>query len=78
VGIGFVFIVWAFLGTVLAGVGLAVFSGAAAYFTRGVPNGRRRAIILAGAFPFFCLAWAALIFILQAVVNERSFTVTLG
>ena len=69
-GLGFVLVIWAVVGTILAGIGLIVFGGATSFFTRGVPNGRRKAIAVAGLFPFACLAWAAANFVFQAVVNE--------
>jgi hypothetical protein len=70
-GLGFVLLAWAVIGTILAGIGLAILGGATASFTRGVKKGRRKAIIIAGLFPFACLTWAAIIFILQAIINDR-------
>jgi len=72
-GIGFVLLLWAIVGSILAGIGAAVFSGAASFFTRGVKEGRRRLITVAGIFPFLCLGWGASVFIFQAVVNEGLF-----
>ncbi len=69
-GIGFVLIIWAFVGSILAGIGLLAFGGLAAFFTRGVPTGRRKAIVTAGLFPFGCLAWAGIVFLFQAIINE--------
>jgi hypothetical protein len=69
-GIGIVLLFWAVLGTILAGLGLLIFGGATAHFTRGVKEGRRRAIVLASIFPFLCLGWAGAVFLFQAVVNE--------
>lgn len=69
-GLGFVLIFWAVIGSILTGIGAAVFAAAAAFFTRGVKGGRRRVIIAAGLFPFLCLGWGACVFVFQAVVNE--------
>jgi hypothetical protein len=69
-GIGFVLLFWAVIGTILSGIALLIFGGATAFFTRGVPRGRRRAIIATSLFPFACFAWAAFIFVFQALVNE--------
>lgn len=68
-GIGFVLLIWAVIGTVLAGFALLLCGGATAYFTRGVKEGRRKAIFLASVFPFLCLGYAGAIFIFQAAVN---------
>jgi hypothetical protein len=72
-GLGFVLLAWAVIGTIMAGMGLLVFGGSTAYFTRGVDKGRRKAIIISGLFPFACLAWAAIVFVFQAVINDRFF-----
>lgn len=68
-GIGFVLVVWAVVGTVLAGVGALVLGGITSFLTKGAEEGRRRAIFAARVFPFACLGWAALMFIFQAFVN---------
>lgn len=68
-GIGFVLFVWAVAGTILACVSGLVLGGVTAFFTQGFQKSRRRAIVLASAFPFACLGWAGLIFIFQALVN---------
>jgi hypothetical protein len=72
-GLGFVLLAWAVIGTIMAGMGLVVFGGSTAYLTRGIAKGRRKAIIISGLFPFACLAWAAIVFIFQAVINDRFF-----
>jgi hypothetical protein len=69
-GIGFVLLFWAIGGTMLSGLAALILGGATASLTRGVTKGRRRAIVLTGLFPFACLAWAAVIFVFQAFVNE--------
>jgi hypothetical protein len=69
-GIGFVLMLWAIAGTVLAGMGALIFGGATAFLTRGARTGRRKAILAASAFPFICLAWGGIVFGFQALVNE--------
>ncbi len=68
-GIGFVLVIWAVFGAVLAGVGTLVLGGLTSFLTRGAEEGRRQAITSARVFPFACLGWAALMFIFQAFVN---------
>ena len=55
-GLGFVLLIWAIVGTVVAGIGAMVLGYATALFTRGATGGRRRAIVAASLFPFACLA----------------------
>lgn len=69
-GLGFVLLIWAVVGTLLACIGAVTFGGATALFTRRATRGRRYVIIAASLFPFVCLAWGAGIFVFQAVVNE--------
>src|SRR5271157_5520257 len=69
-GIGIVLLLWAVVGTFLAGLGMLVLGGAAAFFTRGVTAGRWKAILVVSLFPFACLAWAGALFGFQAIVNE--------
>ncbi len=69
-GLGLVLLFWAVIGSILAGIGAAVFGGVAAFFTRGVNQGRKRVIIAGGLFPFLCLGWGGCVFVFQAVVNE--------
>ena len=71
-GIGIVLLIWVVLGTILACFGMLIFRGATAYFTRGVNEGRRRALFLVTIFPFLCLGWAGAVFFFQAVVNENA------
>lgn len=77
-GLGFVLLIWAILGLILAGLGSLIFGGLTAFLTRGVPRGRKRAIIAAGVFPFVCLAWGGAVFVFQAVVNEGMLKRDLG
>lgn len=69
-GIGFVLLLWAVVGLVLATIGAAVLAGGTARLTRHAHAGRRRVVAAAAAFPFACLVWAGFVFVLQAVVNE--------
>jgi hypothetical protein len=67
-GLGFVLLFWTIAGVVLAGAGLVVLGFSAAYLLRGVPA-RRNAVAAAAFYPFACLAWAAIVFAFQALVN---------
>jgi hypothetical protein len=69
-GIGFVLLIWAVIGLVLACVGAVCLAGLSAYFTRGAQHGRKRLIVGAAAFPLACLGWIAVMFAFQALVNE--------
>jgi hypothetical protein len=69
-GLGFVLLLWAVVGTVVAAVGAATSGSATAMLTRGVANGRRKVIIAASLFPIVCLGWGGVMFVFQAVVNE--------
>jgi hypothetical protein len=71
VGIGFVLVAWAIVGSALAGLA-AIALGTITYLaTRRVQRPRRVAVILTIiAFPFLGLGWAATIFAFQAIVNE--------
>jgi len=69
-GVGFVLLFWAVVGTVVAAIGAATLGCATALLTRGVTNGRRKVIIAASLFPFVCLGWGGAMFVFQAVVNE--------
>ena len=68
-GIGLVLIFWIVIGSILASIGFVVFGGTTAFLTRGVREGRKKAILAASAFPFSCLIWAGVVFIFQAAVN---------
>jgi hypothetical protein len=69
-GIGFVLLLWAAVGIVLAGAGSLLFGLSAAYLTRGTGSGRKRLILTASLFPIAYLGWVGAIFLLQAIVNE--------
>jgi hypothetical protein len=69
-GLGFVLLLWAVVGTVVAAGGAATLGSATALLTRGVASGRRKVIIAACLFPIVCLGWGGVMFVFQAVVNE--------
>jgi hypothetical protein len=69
-GLGFVLLLWAVVGTVVAAGGAATLGSATALLTRGVASGRRKIIIAASLFPIVCLGWGGVMFVFQAVVNE--------
>jgi hypothetical protein len=69
-GLGFVLLFWAIVGTVIAGIGAVTLGSATALLTRRVTNDRRKVITAASLFPFICLGWGGAVFVFQAVVNE--------
>lgn len=70
-GLGIVLLFWAAVGAVVGTIAAATLRGLTTRITEGVPSGsRRRAIVMATVLPFACLAWAANVFVFQAVVNE--------
>lgn len=69
-GLGLVLFLWAGVGCVLAGAGSVTLGLTTYLLTRKVGGGRRRAIVAALLLPPACLAWAAAMFVFQAVVNE--------
>jgi hypothetical protein len=69
-GIGFVLIIWAVVGVVLAGIGALVCAYATALLTRGAVQDRKKLIKTATLFPFACLVWTGTVFVFQAVINE--------
>jgi hypothetical protein len=69
-GIGFVLLIWAVVGVVLAGAGALILGCTAAYLTRGARHGRKRLILAMSSFPFVCLGWAVTVFAFQAIINE--------
>lgn len=77
-GLAFVLLLWVVGGLILASVSAAVLGGAVALLTRGARAGRRRVILLAAVFPFACGGWAAVLFVVQAVVNEGVFQRDVG
>jgi hypothetical protein len=68
-GIGLVLLGWAVVGTILACVGALVMGGVSGWLTRGAQKGRSRVVFGAILFPFGCLVWAGLLFVVQAVAN---------
>lgn len=69
-GIGCVILLWALVGTALATVGAAVLAFVTRAVTKGATGARKRAILIACIFPFFCLGWTVVVFTFQAVINE--------
>lgn len=65
----FVLMLWAVIAGVLSLLGGAVCAGIAAFLTRGVTVGRRRAIVLAAFFPVAVARWAGTIFVVLSIVN---------
>lgn len=72
-GIGFVLLIWAVAGAVMACIGAILLGGTTALLTRGVARGRKRVILAARIFPFLCLGWSGIVFFSQAAVNEFVF-----
>jgi hypothetical protein len=68
-GLGLVLLLWAVVGTILACVGAFVMGAAATLLTRKASKDRSLTLLASVAFPFACLAWAALLFAFQAFVN---------
>jgi hypothetical protein len=54
-GIGFVLIAWAIIGTISAVLGGLTLGGVTAFFTRGVRKHPTDSIVVACVFPFFTL-----------------------
>jgi hypothetical protein len=69
-GLGFVLLIWAVIGIIVATVAAAAFAGFTAFVTRGVHKGRNIAIVAAALLPFGCLAWGGFVFAVQALVND--------
>jgi hypothetical protein len=69
-GLFVVLIFWAVAGVILGLVGAGLLAAVTAFMTRSATGGRRRLILAAALLPFACLAWAGVIFIFQAAVNE--------
>ena len=69
-GIGLVLVFWVVVGTVLASIGMLVFGTATLIFTHGVKEGRAATVTAAGLFPYGCLVWLFLIFMLQVQIQD--------
>jgi hypothetical protein len=69
-GIGIVLLIWAIVGSVLAGVGAVVVGGATDLLTKRAKEKRGKVVLAASLFPFTCLVWAGLVFVFQAAVNS--------
>jgi hypothetical protein len=68
-GIGFVLIAWAIIGTISAVLGGLTLGGVTAFFTRGVRKHPTDSIVVACVFPFACFGWAVIVFGFHAYVN---------
>jgi hypothetical protein len=68
-GIGIVLLLWAVVGSVLACVGALIMGATATFLTRHSTRDRTLTLLAAIAFPFVCVAWAAALFVFQALVN---------
>ena len=68
-GIGIVLLMWAVVGTVLACVGALIFGATTMFLTRKATKDRTLTLFASIAFPFGCVGWAALLFVVQALVN---------
>jgi hypothetical protein len=69
-GLFVVLIFWAAVGAVLGSISAGVLAATTWFLTRGVAKGRRTVLIAASLLPFACLAWAGVVFVFQAAVNE--------
>jgi hypothetical protein len=69
-GLGFVLLIWAVVWIVLGTIATIGLRIAARFFTRGVKEGRQKAVWVITLFPFTCIVWAGMVFGVQAVVNE--------
>lgn len=69
-GIGCSFLLWLLTGTVVATIGAFILAYATRHLTKDAIGPRKRAIVIAFVFPFFCLVWTGAVFAFQAYVNE--------
>jgi len=69
-GLVLLLFLWAGVGCVFVAIGSAILGVTTYLLTRKVGAGRRRAIVAAVFLPPACLAWAAVMFSFQAIVNE--------
>jgi hypothetical protein len=69
-GIGFVLLILAIVGAMVAGIAVLVFGFATAYLTREAPHGRKALILVASLLPLVCFGWVPAVFACQAVINE--------
>lgn len=69
-GIGCVLLVWVLAGMVIAAIGAFILAFATRRLTKDAVGPRKRAIVFAFIFPFFCLVWTGAVFAFQAYINE--------
>jgi hypothetical protein len=72
-GIALVLILYAVALTIAACVGAAVFGATTHSLTRSAHSGRKRAVIASVIFPFTCVGFAGLWFVVYAIVNDVVF-----
>lgn len=72
-GLGFVLFFWGVAGLIAATVGSFILALVARCFVDFRTKIGRRAILLTGAFPFICLAWAGGVFVTYAIINDLVF-----
>jgi hypothetical protein len=68
-GLGFVLLAWAIILTAMAAVASLILGTTTLVFTRKAEGNRRKPVLAAVIFPFACLAWLAIRFVVQASVN---------
>ena len=72
-GILFVLILYAIVLSLVAAIGAAVFGTAAHFATRSAESGHKRAVLIAALFPFLCVAFAGVWFVVYDVINDSVF-----
>lgn len=77
-GIGFVLIVWAVFGSVAAVFGSLILRTLVNRLTRRRGEFNKDLLRFAFALPFLCLSWAAIVFVLQGVINVTVFHRDIG
>jgi hypothetical protein len=69
-GIGCVILVWLLAGMVMATIGAFILAFATRRLTKDAIGARKRTIVIAFIFPFFCFVWTGAVFAFQAYINE--------
>ena len=69
-GFGCVVLVWLSAGAVMAVIGAFILAYATRGLTKDATGPRKRAIVFAFIFPFFCFVWTGAVFAFQAYINE--------
>ncbi|HLW52202.1 MAG TPA: hypothetical protein VKW06_05125 [Candidatus Angelobacter sp.] len=70
-GLGLTLVIWASAGIVLAAIAGLALRSVTQLVTRGARRGRARVTTAATLFPFYCIAWAAFMFMFQAFISEN-------